>query len=116
MDDLAAALGRHMEEHKPFLQQGFGLPDLARDLGCTTNQLSYLINNQFGMRFNTLINRYRVQACQDKLARMEFREKTLEALAHECGFHNRSTFINAFKQETGFTPSAYIKSLMLKSV
>jgi AraC-like DNA-binding protein len=35
----------------------------------------------------------------------------LEAIAKECGFSNRNTFIAAFKKFKNMPPSQYIKSL-----
>jgi AraC-like DNA-binding protein len=32
---------------------------------------------------------------------------TLEAIAAECGFRNRTTFIRHFKATTGITPSEF---------
>jgi AraC-like DNA-binding protein len=107
----ASVLEKYFRDNKPYLRQGYTLPDLAQEMGYTTNQLSFLINHHYGIHFNALINRYRVEACKTKLVNEEFRQKTLEAIAHEVGFYSRATFINAFKTETGKTPSAFIREL-----
>jgi AraC-like DNA-binding protein len=109
--EILPILEKHLQDEKPYLRQGYSLPDLAHELGYTTNQLSFLINHHYGIHFNTLINRYRIEACKAKLVNEEFRQKTLEALAHEVGFQSRATFINAFKTETGKTPSMFIREL-----
>lgn len=36
---------------------------------------------------------------------------TIEAIAINAGFASRSKFIDAFKEQIGCTPSAYIKSI-----
>jgi AraC-like DNA-binding protein len=87
------------------------LQDLADELGYSTNQLSMVINHHYGMHFNTLINQHRIELCKEKMAQQEYHDKTLEAIAMESGFHSRGTFINAFKSQTGFTPSAYIRQM-----
>ena len=62
------------------------------------------------MNFFNYINQLRINAFLDKIASNEQAQKTLEALAGECGFQGRSTFIRAFKKETGQTPSDYLSN------
>jgi AraC-like DNA-binding protein len=111
MDGILAKLESHLKTNKPFIKEGYGMPDLAAELGFSSHQLSYLINKHYGMNFYSLINQYRVDTCKEKLRQREYREKTLEAIARESGFHSRATFIRAFKMQTGITPSAFIKNL-----
>jgi AraC-like DNA-binding protein len=106
----------HLNDTKPYLQKGVSLHNLANELQCSPNKLSYAINQHFGMNFNALINKLRIEACCDKLKRYEFKDKTLEAIAMETGFRTRSTFIKAFKMQTGDTPSAYIREINGQSV
>jgi AraC-like DNA-binding protein len=109
----AGRLDEYLTSKKPFLKQGYSMPELAAELGLTTNQLSSLVNHHFGMHFNALINQHRVETCKEKLSREEYRNKTLEAIARESGFQSRATFINAFKAHTGKTPSAYIREMAM---
>jgi AraC-like DNA-binding protein len=44
----------------------------------------------------------------------ESKKITIEAIATNVGFASRSKFIDAFKDQTGITPSAYIKSMEKK--
>ena len=104
-------LESHFNISKPYLKQGYGLADLSLELGCTTHLLSYIINKHYGMNFYSLINQFRIEACKEKLKLREYQQKTLEAIAHESGFQNRGTFIRAFKNYTGNTPSDFIKDL-----
>jgi AraC-like DNA-binding protein len=39
---------------------------------------------------------------------------TIEGISSNAGFASRSKFIDAFKEQTGITPSAYIKSLEIE--
>jgi AraC-like DNA-binding protein len=111
MDDILVKLESHLKTNKPFVKEGYGMPDLASELGFSSHQLSYLINKHYGMNFYSLINQYRIDTCKEKLRQREYRQKTLEAIARESGFHSRATFIRAFKMQTGITPSAFIKNL-----
>jgi AraC-like DNA-binding protein len=56
------------------------------------------------------LNRYRVNLFIEKIEHQENKLKTLEAIATECGFQSRATFVRAFKKEKGITPSEYIKN------
>jgi AraC-like DNA-binding protein len=111
MQGIIEKLESHFSISKPFLKQGYGLADLSLELGCTTHLLSYIINKHYGMNFYSLINKFRIEACKEKLKLREYQQKTLEAIAHESGFQNRGTFIRAFKNYTGNTPSDFIKDL-----
>lgn len=111
MDEILEKLELHFLTNKPFLKEGYSLPDLANELGYSSHQLSYLINKHYGINFYSLINQYRINACKEKLVLREHMQKTLEAIAQESGFHSRATFIRAFKTQTGVTPSAFIKNL-----
>ena len=42
------------------------------------------------------------------MGRPEWRQLTLEGLALEAGFSNRTTFFRAFTKLTGCTPSEYM--------
>lgn len=111
MREIVAKLEEHFNTNKPFLRQGYGLAELSHELGYSTHQLSYLINHHYGVNFYSLINKHRIKAYKEKLEQHEYRQKTLDAIAEECGFHSRATFIRAFKTQTGVTPSAYIRGL-----
>jgi AraC-like DNA-binding protein len=93
---------------KPFTQVRYSIGDLSRDVGVPTYKLSYFINNRYGLNFYGFLNRYRIQYCLQKFQAEEHHLKTLDALALECGFQSRATFVRAFKGVTGKTPSDYL--------
>jgi AraC-like DNA-binding protein len=106
--EVGQVLNDLMENHKPYLKPGYKLADLAADSGTSIHKISAYINSIKGMNFYTFLNQYRINYCLDKLRKGEQQDKTLEALATESGFQNRSTFIRAFKAVTQLTPSEYI--------
>lgn len=111
MKGIIEKLESHFLINKPYLKQGYGLSDLSTELGYTNHMLSFIINKHFGMNFYSLINQYRIEACKDKLKQGEYQQKTLEAIANESGFHSRATFIRAFKNHTGVTPSTFMRKI-----
>ena len=60
--------------------------------------------------FREFLNRYRVDYFKENLEKPGWKNLTLEAIAAECGFNSRITFISNFKKITGTTPSEYIKT------
>jgi AraC-like DNA-binding protein len=99
-----------MEQQKPFLNQNYSIHDLSRDVEIPVYQLSPIINNYFQTNFNGWINKYRVNyfiQISEGDGKMGL---TLDAIAKESGFTNRTTFTNAFKKEKGTTPGQFIKT------
>jgi len=97
-------------EKKPFLQPDYSLEQLVTDTHIPRYILSAFINREYGMGFREFLNRYRVEYLIGNLGRPEWKQFTLEAIATECGFSSRTTFIKNFKEITGQTPSEYVKN------
>jgi len=72
--------------------------------------LSAFINREYNMGFREYLNRYRIKYMLANINNPEWEHYTLEAIALECGFSSRSTFINNFKEIIGETPSSYFKN------
>ena len=82
---------------------------MAADVEIPRYLLSAFINREYGMGFREFLNRYRVQYFLDNLHTPSWSNLTLEAIAWQCGFNSRSTFINHSKKMTGKTPSEFMK-------
>jgi YesN/AraC family two-component response regulator len=98
---------QHMQEQKPFLQQGFTIQDLSNQTSIPVYQLSPLINGHFKMNFSNWVNRFRIGYFIEQVP--ENPQLTLEALSKKSGFISRSTFITAFKKEKGVTPREFFQ-------
>lgn len=72
-------------------------------------KVSQLINQYAGMNFNQLINKYRIAESKKLLSDAKYSNLTMQGIAKEAGFNSRSVFNNAFKLETGLTPSDFKK-------
>lgn len=94
---------------KPFLNSEYTLHQLVIDLKIPRYTLSAFINREYNVGFREFLNRYRIEYMLANLNKPEWRQFTLEAIAEECGFSSRTTFIKNFKEITGDTPSAYLK-------
>jgi AraC-like DNA-binding protein len=101
---------QYLIEKKPFLKTTYSLEDLVIDTQIPRYILSAFINREYGMGFREFLNRHRVDFFKNNINKRAWENLTLEAIAEECGFQSRSTFINNFKKITGLTPSEYLKN------
>jgi AraC-like DNA-binding protein len=112
VENMEKVLSFYMNENQPYLQQGFSLPQLAKETKFQLQHVSAFLNQHMGENFNDYINRFRVNHLislfeQDPSIIEQF---TLEYLGNQSGFGSRSTFITSFKKFTGQTPSAYFRT------
>ncbi|MDP2699763.1 AraC family transcriptional regulator [Thalassospira sp.] len=77
---------------------------LARAVGLTPNQLSYVLNHHVGQSFFDFVNRARIAEARAVLLLEP--DRTILDIALSVGFNSKSTFNLAFKKMTGETPSA----------
>lgn len=105
-----------LEQEEVFTDPEINLASLADKVGISMNNLSFVINNSYNMNFYALINNYRVEKVKDMLAKKQYSHLTILGIAYEAGFTSKSTFNNAFKKETGLTPSEYMKINIPKEV
>lgn len=100
-----------MGVQEAFRKPGYTIREMAEDTGISLHHLSAVINRHYGYHFNEYINQQRIEYLKQQLDKREWKHKTLEALAQESGFSNRTSFIAAFKKHCGTTPSDYVRNL-----
>lgn len=96
-----------MDAERPFVDANLRLTDLASLVEVSPHELSRVINQGFGLRFNDFVNRYRVEEAKRLLSDPARRDASLLELAFEAGFNNKTSFNQAFKKYTRMTPSRY---------
>ena len=101
------------ELQKPYLEPDLTLQDLAKQINISPRYLSQVINVSFQQSFYDLINRYRIQAFQDRIVEVVSKEKTILELMYDVGFNTKSSFNNVFKKQTHLTPSQFIKQYQI---
>jgi AraC-like DNA-binding protein len=109
VDTIAAKMDEYLKVNKPFLQQGFSIRDLSKELSVPVYQISYIINKKYDRHFSNWLNNYRIEYFLELARSEQHKNVTFEALAKDAGFSNRITFINAFKREKGMSPGAFLK-------
>lgn len=109
-EELNAIFNRTIElitTEKYFLNKSLKLSDLASELSSNERQLSRSINKFSNGNFNKFINSFRIEHSKELLIGGKFDHYTIEAIADESGFSNKVSFYNAFKSETGMSPTQF---------
>ena len=96
-----------MENKKRFLDPDLKITDLCKELNTNRTYISNLINSDFGVNFNDLINGYRVEYAKDLIRNGREKELSVQAIAAESGFGSLSSFTRAFKKNTGTTVAMF---------
>ncbi|MCK0144466.1 AraC family transcriptional regulator [Arenibacter sp. F26102] len=98
-------------EKKLHLQQDFNVTNCAREMEMPAHHLSYFIKQHYGLNFTSYKNNLRMEYAKKLIDEGFLDNNTMEALAWECGFANRSSFSKVFKNATKYSPSDYILKL-----
>ena len=116
-DEIKTRIIRLMENEKPYLKMEYALSEMAKELNILPGTLSMIINSKLNSSFPDYINSLRIKAALRLLADFYTKNLTIETVAYECGFNNRTSFYKAFKKQTGKLPSDYlVKRSELKKV
>lgn len=101
-------INKLLEIEKLYRETDLSRERMAEKLGISPGYLSEVINSNYQQNFSTLINSYRIKEALNLLKDPEFSRYSIVAIAYEVGFNSKSAFYNAFKKETGTTPSVYL--------
>jgi AraC-like DNA-binding protein len=93
---------------KPYLNPDFSLSVMSANTDIPVHHLSYYFNEHLSINFNTWKNDHKIIYVIEQIEKGNNQLLTLDALAKQAGFVSRTTFLNAFKQKTGLTPSEYL--------
>jgi YesN/AraC family two-component response regulator len=103
--ELILKLQEKLLNEKPFLQSGFSLPALAKEMKVSTHVLSQAINDGLGKSFFELVAEYRIDEAK-KLLKDQPNIK-VEEISEQVGYNSKSSFNTAFKKITGKTPGEF---------
>lgn len=108
--ELAKRIEEYILLNKPFTDPEFSIEHLAKGLNVPLNHISYCLSSVMNTKFTTYRMKLRIEYAKELLKAGKNSEYTIEGIAQQAGFSTRSNFYNAFKNETGFTPTDYIKT------
>ncbi|MFN8209157.1 MAG: AraC family transcriptional regulator [Bacteroidales bacterium] len=105
-DELAEILGI-IEARKMFIQKDFSLEQFSYFLNKPKQEINSLFKQNLQINFTEYINQIRVKESISMLQSEKFDHYKVDAIGLEAGFSSRSSFYEAFKKETGLTPSEF---------
>ena len=108
---VCMALNLVLKEDKLYLNPNLRLPQLARVLGVSSNQLSSIVNQRFNKGFNEYLNSFRIKEAQSLIAEDEL---SLLDVALQSGFNSQAMFNTTFKKAMRLTPGQYRKQCVAK--
>ena len=100
----------NIKDQKLYLAIDYKLIQVSNSSGIPKHHLSYYFNELNKISFSDWRNNLRIEYTLELIQKGEMNNLTLEAISEKCGFTSQSTFIRAFKNVTGTTPSNYLKS------
>ncbi len=98
-----------IERQRLYLDSELTLESLARVLGRSRHQVSYLLNRGVNQNFYRYINGLRVEHASDLLLDPDYSGWPVLRLALESGFSSKATFNRLFKEYKGQTPMEWRK-------
>ncbi|WP_437369891.1 helix-turn-helix domain-containing protein [Maribacter litoralis] len=83
-----------------FYEHDFSLNSCSKALEIPPHHLSHFLNQHRGVSFATFRNTLRIENAKKLITSGYLNKSTIEALAQQCGFANRSSFSKIFKKIT----------------
>lgn len=99
------AFKKFIDEH---YAEDIHLEYLAQKYNTSAKYMSRLLKNELGIGFQEYLQQLRVGKAKELLRHSD---KPIAQIWEEVGFNNRNTFIRAFKNQEGITPSDYRKNI-----
>jgi AraC-like DNA-binding protein len=109
---LSEKIQEYFDNEKPYLNSDFSIAQISLKMNVPQNHVLYCINSIFNMKFSKLKTKLRVEQTKVFLQESVQSNITIDGISQLAGFKSRSSFYNAFKEETGITPSDYLKSIL----
>jgi AraC-like DNA-binding protein len=101
VDQQMPKLEAFVQQSDSFLKQRYTIRDMSVEVNIPQHHLSYLLNRVYNMRFNDFINTLRIEYIRKRVFMGNgLKQMTLEGLAKEAGFSNRTTFIRVVQCNT----------------
>ncbi|MEM9832358.1 MAG: helix-turn-helix domain-containing protein [Bacteroidota bacterium] len=110
IDKIKRKVEEALEKDEEYLNPQLSASELAKKIGTSQSDLSYVINSGFRKNFRELINDYRVKEAKSKLIDPSCSHLSVVGIAFEAGFNSEASFYRIFKKATGMSPAEYQRS------
>lgn len=107
VEEIKDRIIKEVEVKEQYTDPNFKLEDLAKLIGLPKHQVSKIINQEFGVDFNSFINKFRIDKAKELfLSKDDFQ---ISDVMYDVGFNNSTTFNRAFKKYTdNITPTDFL--------
>ena len=105
---LKEKMDQYLFDSSIFKNPDFKINALAKAMNVAPQRISQVLNDNFNVSFSHYINTYRVEEAKKLLHSRK--DITIEAIGLEAGFRSKSSFFSIFRQKTGYTPKAFLKT------
>jgi AraC-like DNA-binding protein len=110
IQDYSKSIETFITTQKPYLNPSLTLHDLAVSVGIVERIISQVINQKWNQNFFSFINTYRVEEAKKLLRSFDQERSTMLGISFDAGFNSKSAFYEAFKKQTGMTPTEFRKA------
>jgi YesN/AraC family two-component response regulator len=101
---------RLVKSEELFLMHDISLQKIAEKLATNRSYLSKAINAELGQNFSCYINKLRIEDAIQLISAGKIEKFGIKSMASDVGFVSRTTFISAFRKQTGMLPSTFISN------
>jgi AraC-like DNA-binding protein len=99
-------------DNEAYLKHDFKLRTMSIDSEIPAHHLTYYFNVTLGSSFSDWRNNLRIVHSLKLIEAEKDIQYTLQAIGELSGFSSNSTFLRAFKNKTGYTPSEYLSKIV----
>ena len=111
LPDLAAQLGRMMDQNKFYLDANYNLTNLSSDTDISTNIIREVIVASGYKNFSAYINSFRIAHSEQLISNGYLETYSIESLCKDSGFRSEVTFYRVFKKVHNCTPKEFSYNL-----
>ena len=104
---LMRLINERIREKEAYLDPNLTLSDVAEMVGASDRTVSRAINTGGNQNFNGYVNQLRIGRAQALLEDPKYDHYSMEGIAAEAGFSNKTTFYQAFRKHNESSPAAY---------
>ncbi len=109
--ELMTELETIITSEKLYLNSELRVSDICKKLGTNRTYLSRLINIEYNVSFNDLINRYRLEHAKKLIRENKGDDLSQAYIAENSGFGSVSSLNRTFKKEMDIPPGEYMKRI-----
>lgn len=106
-EDLARIMN-YLKNEKKYLNPGLSIHEISKSLDIPQARVTYYFNKIIKTPFPKLRNQLRINHAIELISQNAHQSLSIEGIAMQSGFKNKSTFYLAFKDEKGMTPLDWI--------